>query len=247
MPKKKSSAEKDRSLPFGHLELLLKEKKITLKKNEPSRRVTAVEAPDLSPQQEAELFKAAMADVTPLAWDCHWQWPKRRHAYASFQDDEERQTVESLFRLIENGEGFTVADTAEYMEAAAPGVGAEITRSLHGGRYSIQDHVDLHGMTVREAEDILHAFIRRAINENKRAVLVVHGRGLSSPGPPVLKNHVFLWLTRGPLRKYVIALTSARSCDGGAGATYVLLRRRPAPGWSRKAASRQTDDTGTSM
>jgi DNA-nicking Smr family endonuclease len=29
------------------------------------------------------------------------------------------------------------------------------------------------------------------------------------------------------LRKWVIAFSSARSCDGGAGATYVLLRQRP--------------------
>jgi DNA-nicking Smr family endonuclease len=247
MPKKKPSADQDRSLPLGHLARLLKEKKIALKKSEPPRPVTADGASELSPQQEAEMFKAAMADVTPLAWDCHWQWPKRRFAHASCQDDEERQTVESLSRLIEDGEGFTVADTGEYMEAAAPGVGSGITRSLHGGRYSIQDHVDLHGMTVGEAEEILHTFLKRAVSENKRAVLVVHGRGLRSPGPPVLKNHVFLWLTRGPLRKYVIALTSARSCDGGAGATYVLLRRRPAPGRSRKAAPRQMDDPGTSM
>jgi hypothetical protein len=40
---------------------------------------------------------------------------------------------------------------------------------------------------------------------------------------------VVRWLTRGPWRKWIIAYSSARSCDGGTGATYVLLRTsRPA-------------------
>ena len=44
----------------------------------------------------------------------------------------------------------------------------------------------------------------------------------------VLKTKVKEWLTSGPWRKWVIAFTSARACDGGTGATYVLLRQRPA-------------------
>jgi DNA-nicking Smr family endonuclease len=58
-------------------------------------------------------------------------------------------------------------------------------------------------------------------------VLIVHGRGLSSPAKPILKTKVIKWLTSGPWRKWVMAFTSARWCDGGAGATYVLLRKRP--------------------
>jgi DNA-nicking Smr family endonuclease len=61
----------------------------------------------------------------------------------------------------------------------------------------------------------------------KRSVLIVHGRGLSSPSKPVLKAKVYEWLTSGQWRKWVIAFSSARSYDGGTGATYVLLRQRP--------------------
>jgi len=42
-----------------------------------------------------------------------------------------------------------------------------------------------------------------------------------------LKTNLYRWLTCGPWRKWVLAFTSARLCDGGAGATYVLLRQRP--------------------
>ena len=75
---------------------------------------------------------------------------------------------------------------------------------------------------------------------NFAVIFVVHGRGLKSPDKPVLKAKVFEWLTRGPLRAHVIALASARSCDGGAGATYVLLRRRPIGKRQRKRAQQNT-------
>jgi DNA-nicking Smr family endonuclease len=63
--------------------------------------------------------------------------------------------------------------------------------------------------------------------KGKRALLIIHGRGLSSPVKPILKSKVYLWLTTSPWHKWVIAFTSARACDGGAGATYVLLRQKP--------------------
>ncbi|MEJ2041355.1 MAG: Smr/MutS family protein, partial [Desulfosarcinaceae bacterium] len=112
-------------------------------------------------------------------------------------------------------------------EASGPGVHPRLTKRLHQGRYAIHDHIDLHGLFAYEAEAVLHQFIRRSVRHGCHAVLVIHGRGLKSPDKPVLKQKVFDWLTRGPLRAHVVALASARACDGGAGATYVLLRRRP--------------------
>jgi DNA-nicking Smr family endonuclease len=42
---------------------------------------------------------------------------------------------------------------------------------------------------------------------------------------PVLKNRLVAWLARGQWARLVLAFTSARPYDGGAGALYVLLRR----------------------
>jgi len=69
--------------------------------------------------------------------------------------------------------------------------------------------------------------LNKSIVAGRRAVLIIHGRGLSSPHEPVLKTKVYQWLTSAPWHKWVIAFTSARLCDGGAGATYVLLRQQP--------------------
>jgi len=62
--------------------------------------------------------------------------------------------------------------------------------------------------------------------QDKRCVLIIHGRGHGSKDHiPVLKNALKSWFTRRALRKKILAFTTARSCDGGAGAVYVLLKK----------------------
>jgi DNA-nicking Smr family endonuclease len=212
--------------PFDQLKTLVKNRCL-----EPEARPEPApsEPSRLTQEQENDLFTREMADVTPLEHNTHWRFPDRRsHAgTVNRMMDMEEEGRDALERLIHTGEGFIISQTDEYMEARGPGVNPRVVKRLHQGRYSIQDHIDLHGWFAREAESILHRFIRNSLRRDYQAVLIIHGRGLKSPHQPVLKNMVLNWLTRGPLRAYVIALTSARACDGGAGATYVLLRRRP--------------------
>jgi DNA-nicking Smr family endonuclease len=214
--------------PFKNLAALLKRREISLSPEKRTRPMPGPTAPPLTARQETDLFLKAMADVTPLAASRrNGKILPRPLSRPRDMNHEDREIVDALHNLVRHGQGFVVSQTPEYMESAGPGAGREVLRRLHGGRYAIQDHVDLHGLTAAEAAPVLERFIHRSIERGFRAVLVVHGRGLTSPGRPVLKRKVLQWLTRGALRKWVIALTSARSCDGGAGATYVLLRRRP--------------------
>lgn len=222
--------------PFEGLDRLIEHRQIALAEKKPHRSSAAQPEP-LPAHQEDDLFAREMADVVPLARHRNRQPPSTPIPPAPpGKTGRTDGALRALYLLVETGRGFKIAHTPEYMEARAPGVQPEICRRLHGGRYAIQDHIDLHGMTVSEAEAALHAFIKRTIAHGMRAVLVVHGRGLSSPHDPVLKKWFYRWITTGPWKKFVIALTSARSCDGGAGATYVLLRQRALKKKLRKAA-----------
>lgn len=176
---------------------------------------------------ETALFREAMADVIPLKKGKYVERRAAPKSHASIVCDPDEQTVQKLERLVKKGEGFIIADTSGYIEGTGRNVHPDLTRQLHHGKFSIQAHVDLHGFCVFVAENVFHAFLKEAIQTGKRAVLVVHGRGLSSPDKPVLKYKVVEWLTKGPFRKWVLAFTSARMCDGGTGATYILLRHRP--------------------
>ena len=179
------------------------------------------------PASENELFLDAMIDVKPIAREDLIEHITTTRPPAGPNHDPESETLLKLNNLVKFGKGFVVADTPEYIEGTGYNVHPEIPKRLHRGDFSIQAHIDLHGLGVEDARDAFDKFFKDSITTGKRAVLIVHGRGLSSPDKPVLKTKVIEWLTCGPWRKWVIAFSSAKSCDGGAGATYVLLRQRP--------------------
>ena len=181
-----------------------------------------------NPELEEELFKKAMEGVTPISRDKYVERIFQLELPESSRDKEDAETLEKLTDLVKYGRGFNVADTPEYIEGIGYHVHPELAKRLHRGDYSIQAFVDLHGLFAEDAKEVFEKFLKFAVTTGKTGVLIVHGRGLSSPSEPVLKKKVVEWLTHGPWRKWVAAYTSARICDGGAGATYVLLRPRPA-------------------
>jgi len=192
-------------------------------------------------QDDCTLFEQAMRDVQPIDRENFFACGNSNKPPFGDEHAGESETLLKLEKLIRHGEGFVIADTPEYVEGAANQVSPLIIERLHKGDFAIQGHIDLHGLSVRAAQDAVTAFLKEAVLIGHRAVLIVHGRGLSSPGPPVLKTQVINWLTRGPWRKWVMAYASARSCDGGTGATYVLLRNRPLTRRYRKKPFTQTD------
>ena len=214
--------------PFENLKKLLERKKIKLYPEYPQNDPPVYDENRPDPAMERKLFLAAMADVVPIKKKLyqHYHQPAADTPSPTFPAPESGQ--KELNNLIKFGEGFVIAQTAEYMEGAQARTHPEITRLLHGGHFSIQDHIDLHGLNITDAKKCFDNFMQNALITQKKGVLVIHGRGLSSPVEPVLKNKVFQWLSSGSWRKWVVAFTSARACDGGAGATYVLLRNHPA-------------------
>ncbi len=187
------------------------------------------------PESERRLFLDQVADVRPLRHKIALPAKQVPQVTPANRPENDKETINKLKRLIACGEGFVVSDTPEYMEGRGYQVRPEITMRLHRGEFAIQDHIDLHHLTVRQARDVFDRFLHEAVQTGKRGVLIVHGRGLSSPAEPVLKTKVYQWLTSRRWRRRIIAFASARSCDGGAGATYVLLRRRPQAKGTRRA------------
>ncbi|QER42493.1 Smr/MutS family protein [Thermodesulfobacterium sp. TA1] len=117
--------------------------------------------------------------------------------------------------------------TSEYIEGVSSKVYKSLLYDLREGRFAIKRTLNLRGMFVEEAKIAFEDFLKEAILNGDNCVLIIHGRGLSSKKEPVLKTKVKEWLEKGPFRKYVIAFCSARPCDGGLGATYVLLSSKP--------------------
>jgi DNA-nicking Smr family endonuclease len=231
--------------PFGTLGELLKDKAIlrpvpTIKpdvstKNSgvsTEKRVTEPAEASATSVNEESAFQEAMEGVKLVVRDKHHAKENNvanplDHPVLDHPVNEPEQDVrQHLDNLVKYGEGFIISKTPEYMEGTGRDIPPEFAERLHRGDFSIQAHIDLHGMSAAQAKEAFENFLNEAIMAGKRAVLIIHGRGISSPGEPVLKTKVSEWLTRSHWRKWVIAFTSAQSYDGGAGATYVLLRHR---------------------
>ena len=139
---------------------------------------------------------------------------------------EEMEALAALSDLVGGAVPLDVADTREYVEGQVVGLDPRLLRKLRRGEFSWQEHLDLHGMVADEARAAVDQFLAHAVVAGHRCVLIVHGRGLNSKDQtPVLKEKLKSWLARGRAASIVLAFTTARPVDGGAGALYVLLRR----------------------
>jgi DNA-nicking Smr family endonuclease len=182
-----------------------------------------VDATVQEPAGDEELFLESVEGVTPLG---DAGGPPAAEPRPARLPDEEGEWRSFARDLLEGNVRFDITWSDEFVEGRTGDVSEETMQELRRGAYAWQDHLDLHGMTRQEARESVDAFIERARRRSMRCVLIVHGRGKGSEGGlPVLKEKLVAWLARrGGLGSKVLAFTSARPCDGGTGAMYVLLR-----------------------
>jgi DNA-nicking Smr family endonuclease len=144
-------------------------------------------------------------------------------APTSRKKSSEREALDVLEEIVRGRRRIDLSDTQEYVEWIDADYRGDIIKNLHKGKYCVQDCLDLHGVVVEEAEKEVETFIRNSVKKGYRCIKIIHGRGLCSPKGPVLKDAVIKWLS-SRYRKYIIAFVTARQCDGGLGALYVLLK-----------------------
>jgi len=135
----------------------------------------------------------------------------------------DQEALKSLEELVKGRGMINLSDTQEYIEWIDQDYREDIINKLHKGQYSVQDCLDLHGIITEDAEKEVEHFFKASIKKGYRCIKIIHGRGLRSAKGPVLKQALITWLLRR-YRKNIIAFVTARQCDGGLGALYVLLR-----------------------
>lgn len=220
--------------PFGALAALkrdLKTKPAAAKtpvKAQTKSAPKAPMAPPAAPSADNTLFMMEMADVTPLA-GADKRAPKKSPPAEAWSapllPNEDLEVLRSLSDLVSGKSEFDLTYTDEYVEGQTRGLPPVLMEKLRAGRIPYQDHLDLHGFTLAQAEAAVTRFILDSVALGRSCVLLIHGRGLGSQdGVPVLKRYLETFLLRGTVRKYLLAFTSARPIDGGVGASYILLR-----------------------
>lgn len=106
-------------------------------------------------------------------------------------------------------------------------------RRMTRGKLAPEARLDLHGLTLAQAQPRLQSFILGAVSRECRLVLVITGKGRGDQGavplpvrPGALRHAVPHWLRMPPLAGHVLEVAQAHQRHGGAGAYYVYLRRK---------------------
>ena len=172
---------------------------------------------------DSEIFRRAMADVTPLQPLDRIEPEQRKTPARAFQ--QERDDREALESLMDFGDPEDI-ETGEELLWLKPGYPPRTLRRLRRGYFSIADSIDLHHMDVSTAKGVLLDFIDKALQRNHGCIRIIHGKGLRSRDLPRLKV-----LTNRVLFKHprVVAYASCRPVDGGTGATLALLSAPKGP------------------
>lgn len=169
--------------------------------------------------EESELFADAMSGVAPIRTRGRDVAPPARPVAPPRHTDADEFVLGKL--------KFSLEYTEEFVQGHVLGLDPAIREKLKAGGYSPEAHIDLHGQNMEQAYATLVEFIKHTYQSGKRHLVVVTGRGKNSPGGlPILRERVQSWFTRDPFRRVVLGFCTAKPGDGGAGALYLLLRKR---------------------
>jgi len=179
---------------------------------------------------DEELFQISMKDVLPLGWS-NVPLPPSIPLEIQNPGDSEDEGLKLLTEFVAGKGTIDLRVSGEYVEGTPHPKGYLLLENLRNGHFAVQAHLDLHGLSLRTAKENFERFIRRSLQLGHGCIRIIHGRGQHSlNGHAVLKEHVQKWLSSRRMSRHVMAYTSARLCDGGGGALYVLLRRRSSSG-----------------
>ncbi len=170
---------------------------------------------------DESLFREVMQGVVPLAEHGRAEIDKARPLAIArqFMRDEACVPADSLSDPIHWDDG---QESGEELVFLRTGMQRDTLRKLRRGAWVLQAELDLHGMTSVEARQAVAVFLASCVQQDRRCVRIIHGKGLGSRKRlGVLRSKIGHWLAQ---RDEVLAYCQARPADGGSGAVVVLLK-----------------------
>ena len=88
------------------------------------------------------------------------------------------------------------------------------TKRNHIEKDQLDALIDLHGLSMQEAEEELTIFMRQAKKNDCHKLLIIHGKGIHSNGDPVLSHLVQNFLKKYSYAKIVKYMNNGKNDQG---------------------------------
>ena len=112
----------------------------------------------------------------------------------------------------------------------------EINKELKRGKVKIDRCLDLHGYSLKEANDKFKEEVIKNYNNNKRCILVITGKGVLNKSnkemnaPKLyygkIKNSILTWINDIEIKNLILTYQDAGIEHGGDGAIFIYLRKK---------------------
>ena len=103
-------------------------------------------------------------------------------------------------------------------------------RRIKIGKIKIEGILDLHGLSLKEAEKRLQLFVNDSYRVNKRLLLIITGKGRNSKPDnygrkQTIKSEIKIWLSDVFYRDKIQYISQSLDKHGGGGAYYFFLKK----------------------
>ena len=178
--------------------------------------------PSFMKKDDSESFQQQMADVKPLQANRVYLHKRKDQipGIANRRDAAQNTLSAHTLEPIELTGQIRPRDILSYRQE---GLEDKIFKNLRQGKLPIDSKIDLHQMTVMQAQLQISRFIHECMLDGARVAIVVHGRGEGRERPALLKGWTNYWLRQ---IDSVLAFHSAQPQHGGTGAIYLLLDKK---------------------
>jgi DNA-nicking Smr family endonuclease len=151
--------------------------------------------------------------------------PSRTRELSVFEDSAEARARARLDALVSEDVRFRIERDAGYLSGVRSDAPPRVIRDL-ARRTRVNETLDLHGMSQREASEAVVRFVRRCHRAGLDVLCIIHGKGAhSEDGVGVLRDVALSALTGPGAAPLVHAFVTAPEVLGGSGALVVELHR----------------------
>lgn len=171
------------------------------------------------------LFKQQMADVEPLKKIVDRVYLKKNNKPTpgmAVRRQAAQQLLSERVHALASEEFIAPVQPRDIILFKRDGVKNSVFKNLRLGKYPIDSRLDLHHLTVVQAQKEVSRFILECMRYGIDCAIITHGRGENREKPALLKSCTNHWLRQ---IDEVLAFHSAQPQHGGTGATYLLLQK----------------------